>query len=90
VLYRLPHPQLPLRCGFRGYVAPGKRRATYAEDRFGETDKPHQHAEQQDAEYERQRQSDLARPICLGAGDTGDDDREEDHIVDAENDLERR
>ncbi len=35
------------------------------EDRLGQPDQPHQEAEQQDAEHQRQRQSDLPRPLGL-------------------------
>ena len=71
-------------------VAPREGHAAHAEDRLGQADQPHQQAEQEDAENEREREPDLPRALRLRLGNASDDNRQEDDVVDAEHDLERR
>ena len=53
-------------------------------------DQPHQEGQQQDAEDKRQRKADPAGATCLRLGNPRHDDGQEDDVVDAENDFERR
>ena len=62
----------------------------HCEDGAGQSDQPDEKAEQQDTKHQRQRQPDLARAVGLLRRNAGHDNRKEDHVVDAENDLERR
>ena len=71
-------------------VAPREGHALHGEDRLCQADQPHQQAEQENAEQKRERQPDLPRALGLRLRDARDDDRQKDHIVDAENDFQRR
>ena len=71
-------------------VAPGKADALYREDVLRQPDQPHQQAEQQNSKHQRQRQADLPRALRLPFGYPRDDDRQEDDVVDTENDFQRR
>ncbi len=69
-------------------VAPGQAEAGDRDHRLRQTDQPHQGAEQENPKQQRQRQPDLPRPCGLLLRNPGDDDRQEDDIVDAEHDFE--
>jgi hypothetical protein len=71
-------------------VAPGDVEAGEGEHRLGEADDPGEREEQGHAPEQRQREPDLARHALLVLGQAPRDDREEDQVVDAEHDLERR
>ena len=71
-------------------VAPRKPDAIDGEHRLRQSDQPHQQAEQQDTKHQRKRQSDLPRAFRLPRRNARHDHREEDDVVDAEHDLERR
>src|ERR1700754_2523229 len=71
-------------------VAPGERIMIGGENITGQSNQPYEKAEQHDTEQERESEADLARAPCLFFRDNGDDNRNENDVVDTENDLERR
>ena len=71
-------------------VAPRKCEVLHGNHGLGQADQPHQHAEQQDAKHQRQQQADLARALRLRGRNARDDHRNENDIVDAEHDFQRR
>ena len=60
------------------------------EDVLRQPDQPHQQAEQHNSKHQRQREANLPRALRLPLGYARDDDRQENDVVDAENDFQRR
>ena len=70
-------------------VAPGDACTEQAEQRLAQRHQPGQGEQQHQAEDQRQRQADLARPLGLLLAAAGHQHRDENKIVDAEDDFER-
>jgi len=68
-------------------VAQRKPCTEQREERGSEAYDPEDREQENDAKDERQGEAELARPLCLGGRQFLGDDREEDHIVDAQHDL---
>ena len=58
------------------------------EERFGQTHHPGNRQQQRDADEHRQRQADLARPLPVPRAQLSGQDRNEDDVVDTEDDFE--
>ena len=71
-------------------VAPGEFQVFHRQHRLRQPDQPDQEAKQKDAEHQGQQQPDLPRAFCLRLRNPRHDDRQEDDVVDAEHDLQRR
>ena len=71
-------------------VAPGEFKVFHRQHRLRQPDQPDQEAEQKDAEHQRQQQPDLPRTCCLRLRNPRYNDRQEDNVVDAEHNLQRR
>ena len=69
-------------------VAAGNLLAERGEERGGQPHHPRNRQQQADADEHRQRQAQLARPLALLLRQLPRQDRDEDDVVDAEDDLE--
>jgi hypothetical protein len=68
----------------------GDAAAEHAEERRGEAHDPGQREQQQDAHDHRGHEADAARPGLLTGRQLAGENRDEDHVVHAEHDLEGR
>jgi len=76
--------------GKQHQVAPGNLLAERGEDRRCQADEPKERQQEDDAEAEGHQQADLAGPLGLLRRQLADDYRDEDDVVDSEDDLENR
>ena len=84
----LPHQEQPP--GEQDQVAPGIRMAEQREQGLGEVHDPGDGQEQQNPRPHRDRQPEGAGALLLRLGQPARENRNEDDVVDAEDDLERR
>ena len=85
---RLPHQEQAARD--EDEIPAGDLRAGDREQRRGEAHDPRQHQQQPDAHEHGEEQADAARVLALLALELVDQDRDENDVVDAEHQLERR
>ncbi len=71
-------------------VAPGHAAAKYGEQRRGEPDDPGDRQEKENPHEHRGQQARATRPCLLVAREFPRQDGDENHVVDAEDDLEER
>ena len=82
-------PEQEQAAGDQDHVPAGDRFAKDREQRRGQPDDPGQHQQQPDAHEHRHEQSDAARAVAFGRRQFVDQDRDEDHVVDAEHQFQR-